>query len=273
MDHTLFRFANVSAVGQLEFEGVAATEALCDDGYALNIAGGDISRFTDGKGALLLQHNPSNIVGTCILRKAGSRVMMRGKFASPGVSETADQARRLLKDGTLNALSLCFSVQKSEPIPGGGKRAIKWTALETSLVAVGMDPGAVVTQRALSQILARSGRRLSAETERCLRAALEKHSAAMTSHRDAMQCQRQLRDMLENVLDRDDSGGMVDESERARRHYALAVRQRRWPPGTLDATAARTRQLRELELLKRRWPPQGGATQRRDALARLGIPS
>src|SRR3954468_7878007 len=157
MDQALFRFANVSAVGQLEFEGIAATEALCDDGYALNIAGGDISRFSDGKGALLIQHNPHDIVGTCILRKAGRRLMMRGKFASPGVSETADKARRLLKDGTLNALSLCFSVQKpTEPIPGGGKRALKWKALEVSLVAVGMDAGAVVTQRALTQMLAHS---------------------------------------------------------------------------------------------------------------------
>ena len=177
--------------------------------------------------------------------------MMRGKFASPGVSETADQARRLLKDGTLNALSLCFSVQKSEPIPGGGKRAIKWTALETSLVAVGMDPGAVVTQRALSQMLARSGRRLSAETERCLRAALEKHSAAMTSHRDGMQCQRQLRDMLEDVLDRDDSG-MADESERARRQFrtrspaSVAGRPARWLCRQIAPSGSGNSQQREL---------------------------
>src|SRR3954468_4519735 len=256
MDQALFRFANVSAVGQLEFEGIAATEALCNDGYALSIAGGDISCFSDGTGALLLQHDPKDIVGTCILRKAGRRLMMRGKFASPGVSETADKARRLLQDNTLNSLSLSFSAQKSEPIPGGGKRAIKWTALETSLVAVGMDPGAVVTQRALSQMLARSGRRLSAETERCLRAALEKHSAAMTSHRDAMPCQRQLRDMLEDVLDREDSG-MADESERARRQYALALRQRRWPPGTLAVSAVhaqRQRQLQQRELIIRRIP-------------------
>src|SRR5690349_706888 len=121
VEQSLFRFAHLSAVGPPELRGVAATEALCDDGYALSIAGGDISRFSDGKGALLLQHNPKDIVGTCILRKAGKRLMMRGKFASPGVSDTADKARRLLKDSTLNGLSLCFSVQKSEPIPGGGK--------------------------------------------------------------------------------------------------------------------------------------------------------
>ena len=112
-------------------------------------------------------------------------------------------------------------------------------------------------------MLARSGRRLSAETERCLWAALEKHSAAMISHRDAMQCQRQLRDMLEDVLDRDDSGmegasgGMTDEGERARRQYALAVRKRRWPPGALDVTAIRAqrqRQLQQRELMIRRIP-------------------
>ena len=32
LEQALFRFANVSAVGHLEFEGIAATEALCDDG-------------------------------------------------------------------------------------------------------------------------------------------------------------------------------------------------------------------------------------------------
>ena len=96
----------------------------------------------------------------------------------------------------------------------------------------------------------------------------------MTSHRDAMQCQRQLRDMLEDVLDRDDSGGMVDESERARRQYALAVRQRRWPPGALDVTAGRTQQLRELTI-KRRKPRLkiGDSAGRAGALRHLIITS
>jgi hypothetical protein len=113
-----------------------------------------------------------------------------------------------------------------------------------------------MTQRALSQLLARSGRRLSAETERCLRAALECHSSGMKSHRDAMKCQRQLRDMIEDVLDRDDDGGM-DASERARRQFALAVRERRWAPGALDMSAVHTQRLRQLqqrELVIRRIP-------------------
>src|SRR3954452_19652663 len=88
-----------------------------------------------------------------------------------------------------------------------------------SLVAVGMDPDAVVTQRALSQLLARSGRHLSAETERCLRVALEQHQAAMRSHSEAMRGQRQTRNILEELLDREDDGGMADASERARRQF------------------------------------------------------
>src|SRR3954451_25358039 len=95
LDQTLFRFANFSAVGPLDFEGIAATSQVCpQDGYALDIRGGDISRFSDGKGALLLEHDKYQIVGTCGLRKTARRVMMNGRFTSPGVSETADQARR-----------------------------------------------------------------------------------------------------------------------------------------------------------------------------------
>jgi HK97 family phage prohead protease len=253
---TLTRFASISSLGELEFEGIAATNKLCDDGYALDIAGGNISRFRDGGGALLLQHDVSKVIGTASLRKTSNSVMLRGRFASPGISTVADDTRRLLKDGVLRGLSMTFSIQDSERIgnsPKGGRRATKWTALEVSVVAVGMDPDAVVTQRALSQLLARSGRRLSAETERCLRAALESHSAGMKSHREAIGSQRQTRDMLKELLDRDDSG--MDETERARRKFELELLKRRWAPGELAAAADFERRQRELALLKRRWPP------------------
>jgi HK97 family phage prohead protease len=155
LEQVLFRFANFSAVGPLDFEGIAATSQVCpQDGFALDIRGGDITRFSDGKGALLLEHDKYQIVGTCGLRKTATRLMMNGRFTSPGVSETADQARRLLKDGALNGLSLKFSVHKSEPLPGGGRRALTWTAYEVSLCAIPADPGTVVTQRALSEIWA-----------------------------------------------------------------------------------------------------------------------
>src|SRR4051812_46293224 len=234
---TLMRFAPVSPLGYLEFEGIAATDALCDDGYALSIPAGDITRFTDGKGPLLLEHKRNQIIGTASLRKTAHAVMLHGEFASPGVSQIADDARRLLKDGVLRGLSMTFAIKESERMgaaPRDGRRVTKWTALEVSLCSVPMDAGAVVTARAMSELLARSGRRLSAETERCLRAALECHSSAMKSHTEAMRGQRQTRNILEELLDREDDGGMADASKRARRQFALALRERRWPPGTLD---------------------------------------
>jgi hypothetical protein len=81
--------------------------------------------------------------------------------------------------------------------------------------------------------------------------------------------------MLEDVLDRDDSG-MTDETDRAhrlrerdllnlrwapgeladaanleRRRFQLELAKRRWPPGTFDVPATRAQHLREVELLKR----------------------
>src|SRR4051794_5835918 len=107
---TLMRFASVSSLGFLEFEGIAATDALCDDGYALSIPGGDISRFSGGKGPLLLEHKRNQIIGTASLRKTAHAVMLHGEFASPGVLQIADDARRLLKDGVLRGLSMTFSI-------------------------------------------------------------------------------------------------------------------------------------------------------------------
>ena len=160
MDHTLFRFANVSAVGQLEFEGVAATKAWCDDGYALDMSGGDISRFTDGKGALLLEHN-SQIVGTCTLRKAGKPADDARKFTTQGISETADQARRLIERRRVECADLLFLGSTSpcrspgvESGPSNG-RLMKFVMRGRHGSRRGCDA------RALSEMLARSGKRLS----------------------------------------------------------------------------------------------------------------
>src|SRR5215207_1058747 len=111
-NNTLFRFATISPIGDLEFEGIAATEGLKDDGVSLLMSGADLSRFKDGKAPLLLQHDPTKIVGTCSLRKATRSLILRGKFASPGVSSTADEARKLLKDSVLNSLSLSFQIKE-----------------------------------------------------------------------------------------------------------------------------------------------------------------
>jgi hypothetical protein len=213
-------------LGDLEFEGIAVTDGLKDDGYALSIAGADISRFKGGKAPLLLQHDPNRIVGTSSLRKTAHSLILRGKFASPGVSSVADEARRLLKDGVLNSISMGFAVGESERLgksPRDGVRVTKWEALECSLVAVGLDSEAVVTQRALSRMLLRSGRRLSAETQQRLRTALE-------HHRTAMRCQRDGVSLIEDLLDRDDG----DDGERSRVRLRLQIMRRRWSPAELD---------------------------------------
>jgi phage head maturation protease len=229
---TLFRFASISPVGELEFEGVAATDGLQEDGYALSMQGADISRFRDGKAPLLLQHDQNRIIGTSSLRKTAHSLILRGKFASPGVSAIADEARRLLKDGVLNSISLGFAVKETERLgnsPRAGVRATKWEALECSLVAVGLDPEATVTQRALSRLL-RSGRRLSAETQRSLRTALE-------HHRTAMRCQRDSANVIEDLLDREDD---MDDGERskARLRLQIALRRRRADQERLEYLAA-----------------------------------
>jgi hypothetical protein len=79
----------------------------------------------------------------------------------------------------------------------------------------------------------------------------EDHTAAMKSPGDAMRCQRETRNMIEELLDRDDSS-MMDKSERARRQFALDVRTRRWPPGTFAAASVRARRQFQLDLQKRR---------------------
>jgi hypothetical protein len=101
----------------------------------------------------------------------------------------------------------------------------------------------------------------------------------MNSHREAIKCGRKTRDMLEELLDRDDIGGM-DETGRARRMRVLEVLKRRWPPGVLDAVSDRARRKFQLDLLKRRWQPISDRAQRQADLEhirqcgrRLGVAS
>ena len=56
--------------------------------------------------------------------------------------------------------------------------------------------------------------------------------------------------MLEAILDRDDSG--MDEGERERAaSFSSHLAKRRWPPGTFDTPADRTRRTRQQQLAQR----------------------
>ena len=140
----------VQQLGELEIEGVAATSDLQDDGIALVMAGGNLTRFRNGA-PLLFSHDPTAIIGRISsITATVTTLTFRATFPTPGVSARADEARGLAKDGILTGVSLGFGVDKSEPLAGGGgRRATAWTGYEISLVAVPLDVGATITARAL----------------------------------------------------------------------------------------------------------------------------
>ena len=155
---SLQRFVSGSQeiVGDREFKGIAASSDLQPDGYALSIAGGDLSRFEGRGGPLLLMHDPAQLVGTIWLSRGSGAINFRAEFLPEGVSGDADQACKMLKAGAPYGMSLGFNILDSEWIdqrdPFGGRTATKWTALETSLVSVPMDSKAVITARAQAHI-------------------------------------------------------------------------------------------------------------------------
>src|SRR4051794_29108976 len=68
----------------------------------------------------------------------------------------------------------------------------------------------------------------------------------MRSYQDATRSQRQTRDMIEGMLDRDYIG-LMDESDRAQRQRELELLKRRWPPSILATVADRARRQADLQ--------------------------
>lgn len=199
-------------VGELEFEGIAATSDLQPDGFALDMHGADLGRFANGSAPLLFGHDPDQVIGVITsARSDGGRLLFRARFPKPGISPAADEKRGLLKDGVLNQLSLGFEVLDAVPIdpqrPRDGRKATRWRALECSIVAVGMDAAAAVTARA-----ARAGKVLSAANAARLRDA----------HAAAERCHRTLNDVLTDAdeLDEDERAA---QAQRKRQAEVLAL--------------------------------------------------
>jgi hypothetical protein len=147
---TRFVAGTMTSLGAREFGGVAATDQLCDDGYALVIAGGDLSRLQNGP----LSWNHKKPIGTILeARKTSGEILIVACLAAAGVDEEIDKICDRLKGGVPFALSLQFQVIEKTPIvpghPERGMRATKWEALETALCLVGMDSNAKVTSRSM----------------------------------------------------------------------------------------------------------------------------
>jgi hypothetical protein len=138
---------NAAALGELEFVCIAATDRLADDGYALDMAGADLSWFGSGNATLLYMHDPTAVVGRIVSASAsGSNLRARCTFAPAGISDLADEVRGLVKSGVLNAVSIGFSVEAASPM-AGGRLATAWTPYELSCCSTPMDFGALITAR------------------------------------------------------------------------------------------------------------------------------
>ena len=167
----LHRFvdAAVSSVGEREFRGNAGSPDLQTDGFELDLLGGDLSRLQGGP--LLWTHGEDGgdpLIGTVTRMTATAQELpFTAEFLPAGVDPLADDLCRTLKAGAPYGMSLGFTIEEYERLPGGaGMRALKWTALELSLCAVQVDAKAVVPRARAARLL-RSARRSSGSTSAC----------------------------------------------------------------------------------------------------------
>ena len=148
--HHRFVAADGSLVttGQRTISGIAATSDLCkQDGLALVISGANLERFSTGLGRLLDEHDPTTLLGIVPDVRKGNQLRFDARLSSPGVSELADQRWREIQDGVSGAFSIGFTVDASEPMPGG-RRATRWTLHEISLVSLPVDPKCILIDKA-----------------------------------------------------------------------------------------------------------------------------
>jgi HK97 family phage prohead protease len=156
---TFNRFYSASAIEPLsdvEFAGIAADDGLGLDGNVWVMAGGlDIAPYRDTNAVLHRNHDPLLAVGTCPqvgFSADGHQLLVRGRFAEPGLSAAADECRALLKAGILRGLSCGIDVIEAEPLDPkkgsrGGLLVRRARLLEISVVSVPASPGALVTMR------------------------------------------------------------------------------------------------------------------------------
>ena len=164
--------AAMRAVGPREFRGNAGSPDLQTDGFELDLLGGDLRRMQGGP--LLWAHGQDGgdpIIGTVrSMRATATELPFTAEFLPAGLDALADDICRKLKAGAPYGVSLGFTVEEYQRLPGGvGMRAVKWTALELSLCAVPVDGKAVITERARVPLASLSAReQWDLERQRCM---------------------------------------------------------------------------------------------------------
>ncbi len=131
---------------------VAATNQLARDGHVLEPRGMQVENFLNS-GTILFDHDPKAPIASPVtaVMNADGDLEIEIEWAPDGVSPEADKVRGLVKAGILRAGSVGFEPLDAEPLdpkkPRGGLHITRSELLEFSVVSVGADTGAVVTQR------------------------------------------------------------------------------------------------------------------------------
>jgi HK97 family phage prohead protease len=150
--------AQVSALGEDQVEVVISTSEIARDGHILVPTGARLQNYRRNP-IWLWAHDPREPIGrsTEIMIEA-DKIRSLVQFAPLGISAQADKIRGLVKSEIVRAISVGFDPIEMAPLdatkPRRGQRITEWDLLECSFCAVGIDTGALVTSRALTDAIA-----------------------------------------------------------------------------------------------------------------------
>ncbi|MEH6528285.1 MAG: HK97 family phage prohead protease [Sneathiella sp.] len=151
-NHTMI----VKDIGDREATFVASSDSVDRQGDIVDPAGADITHFMKNP-QFLLQHDSRAfpIGNVARIWQEGNKLMATVKGLPAGITEEADIAWRLIKEGFLHAVSIGFHPTRSEPRyndDGGfvGYIFHQWELLELSLVSVPANPDALLVARSMS---------------------------------------------------------------------------------------------------------------------------
>jgi hypothetical protein len=176
--------SGLQVLADRQFRGVAATSALQDDGWSLDIAGANLDRAKGGKLPFIDNHDAGNILGVILsFNPTATTLPFLGRFSSEGVNPRADLKHREMRDGVANFFSVGFGIDESVPYdpknPYGPRRATKWTLYELSLATVPVDSGAIVTARARRALAGLKGAMAACDRALDEHRAVARHQGAM----------------------------------------------------------------------------------------------
>jgi len=138
-----------ATLGERQIRVVVSTPTPDRVGDILEPGGCDLKSYLRNP-VVLRDHDRTRPVGTASVEIKPNRVEALITFASPGVSECADETCALMKSGVLSAVSPGFIIMESSPLKGGGLHIKKWQLLEISCCAVPANAEAIVTERSLN---------------------------------------------------------------------------------------------------------------------------